>query len=138
MTEFTPYTALLGGALLGLSAIVLFIFNARVAGCSGIINQVASYKFNANYLESALFLIGMVTAPIALMATEFRLPESYDQSWTLMLVGAFIVGLGTNIGNGCTSGHGICGVGRLSRRSIAATITFMTTAVLTVYLLKFI
>ena len=86
--------------------------------------------------DSMLFVIGMIVAPIVMTPFGYELPESYSVSWVWMVLAALIVGIGTNIGNGCTSGHGICGIGRLSKRSIIATMIFMATAMITVFVTK--
>ena len=138
MTEFTPIESLIGGSILGLSAILLLLFNARTAGVSGIINQLWDSKMDSGKNDSMLFLIGMIAAPVVMTPFGFELPESYSASWLWMIVAALLVGIGTNIGNGCTSGHGICGIGRLSKRSIVATLIFMTTAIITVFVTKVI
>lgn len=132
MTEFTPISGLIGGSIIGVSAVVLLLFKGRVAGISGILNGV----FTKNKQELSwrlLFLSGIVLGPLLASLFGSHLPDNIELSWTSMLIGAFLVGFGTNLAGGCTSGHGICGVGRFSMRSIWATAVFMFIAILTVY-----
>ena len=138
MTEFTPIDSLIGGSILGLSALFFHLFNARTAGISGIFSQVWSSAGATNRIDSLLFIIGMALAPILVEPLDFRLPEEYSISWGWLILAALLVGIGTKIGNGCTSGHGICGIGRLSKRSIVATSVFMITAIATVYVSKIV
>jgi len=137
MTEFTPILGLIGGSIIGLSAAILLLFKGRVAGISGILNGV----FTSDSKELAwrlLFLIGLVLGPLLAGLFGSYLPSSIELSWTTIIVGAFLVGFGTNLAGGCTSGHGICGVGRFSLRSISATIVFMSVAMGTVFLTSYL
>jgi len=137
MTEFTPILGLIGGSIIGLSAAILLLFKGRVAGISGILNGV----FTSDSKELAwrlLFLMGLVLGPLLAGLFDSYLPSSIELSWTTIIVGAFLVGFGTNLAGGCTSGHGICGVGRFSLRSISATIVFMSVAMGTVFLTSYL
>ncbi|WP_281561142.1 YeeE/YedE family protein [Thalassomonas sp. RHCl1] len=134
MTEFTPYSAIFGGALLGLSALLLLVLNGRIAGISGIIRTVLMTGDGGGSWRW-FFLLGLVLAPLV-APYHAELPESIHVSWYLILPAGFLVGLGSALGAGCTSGHGICGIGRLSGRSLTATFTFMATAMVVVYLLR--
>ena len=130
MTEFTPVTALAGGVLIGLSATLLLLFNGRIAGISGIVNGL--FSAGDDRLWRVLFLISMVlSAGLAFHLTplQFSLREGFPL-WLLLPAG-FLVGFGTRMGSGCTSGHGICGLGRLSKRSLAATTTFFLVGLVT-------
>ncbi len=132
MTDFTPISGLIGGIIIGLSAVVLLLFKGRVAGISGIL----SGAFTKNRTELSwrvLFLSGVVLGPIFASFFASYLPSDINLSWTTVVIGAFLVGFGTNLAGGCTSGHGICGVGRFSMRSIWATVVFMSVAMLTVF-----
>ncbi len=133
MENFTPYSALVGGALIGLSATLLLILNGRIAGISGIVNGL----FTTSRAEAgwrASFFLGLILGG----GLYLRLgPAKQDPRvgfpiWVLMLAG-FMVGVGTRMGNGCTSGHGVCGIARLSRRSMAATAVFLASGMLSVY-----
>ncbi|HIF9288178.1 TPA: YeeE/YedE family protein [Photobacterium damselae] len=129
-----PWDALIGGMLLGVSALLLLLLNGKIAGISGILTGVLKPQQKDTFWRG-LFIVGMVVSGYLFSNLGFSLPESYLMSqWWVVIIAGFLVGLGTNTGNGCTSGHGICGIGRLSIRSIVATIIFMATAVITVYL----
>ncbi len=136
MTEFTPVESLIGGAIIGFAAILLLLFKGRVAGVSGILNDAITKDMD-EIVWRWLFISGIAIGPLFLIANGYELPETIDLSWPTLIIGAFIVGVGANLGSGCTSGHGICGVGRLSKRSILATITFMLIAIATVTVVKF-
>jgi uncharacterized membrane protein YedE/YeeE len=136
MTEFTPFESLVGGAIIGFSAILLLLFKGRVAGVSGILNDLFSKDKN-EVVWRWLFISGIAIGPLLLIANGYPLSETFDLSWANLIVGAFLVGVGTNLGSGCTSGHGICGIGRLSKRSISATLTFMLVAIATVTVTNF-
>ncbi|HIF9152252.1 TPA: YeeE/YedE family protein [Photobacterium damselae] len=129
-----PWDALIGGMLLGVSALLLLLLNGKIAGISGILAGVLKPQQKGTFWRG-LFIVGMVVSGYLFSNLGFSLPESYPMSqWWVVIIAGFLVGLGTNTGNGCTSGHGICGIGRLSVRSIVATMIFMATAVITVYL----
>ena len=139
MTDFTPISALVGGAFIGLSAIILMLTIGKVAGCSGILAGI----FNRdNQSKTQLpwrlcFILGLIVGPLITGSfTQFSIPTTYNLPLTITLVGALLVGIGAALGNGCTSGHGICGRGRLSKRSIVATLTFMATGFITVFVVR--
>ena len=130
MTSFTPYSALAGGALIGLAATLLLLFNGRIAGISGIVNGL--FSNNGDRAWRGTFLAGMVgTAALLYHFTpvHFEVRTGFPV-WALIVAG-LLVGAGTRLGSGCTSGHGICGIGRLSVRSLAATACFFTVGVIT-------
>ncbi|MCX7131556.1 hypothetical protein A9R10_03345 [Aeromonas piscicola] len=131
MFETQWLLALAGGMLVGLSALMLMLFNGKVAGISGILAGAMQHRHAWRWL----FLLGLgAGAWLAFSLDWARLP-SFDTlpAWPLVLLAGLLVGVGTRLGNGCTSGHGICGMGRLSVRSILATLTFMATGALTVF-----
>jgi uncharacterized membrane protein YedE/YeeE len=138
LENFTPVSALLGGALIGFSAFLLFWFNGRIAGISSIMSGLFTTQ-DANRHWRIAFLIGLMlgAAIWSFFATE-AMPFRQNYPLALMILGGFLVGFGTRLGSGCTSGHGICGIALLSPRSIAATITFMATGLITVYLIRYI
>ena len=134
MTEFTPYRSLIGGALIGLSMVLFLWLNGRIAGVSGIIHGISFKKSNFQFWRIA-FLAGLIMGGV----TYFYLPEiqfkpRYDYPVFLLLIGGIFVGFGTQLAKGCTSGHGVCGIARFSKRSIVATMTFMVFGALTVYI----
>src|SRR5512138_312086 len=128
--------ALAGGVLIGLAATLLLWLNGRVAGVSGILNGVIFPRF-ADVSWRAAFLIGLIVAGGAYMALvpDAPLPR-VDYSRAGLIVAGLLVGFGTRMGNGCTSGHGVCGIGRLSMRSLVAVLTFMATAIATTFLIR--
>ena len=132
MFEFIPTQNVVGGAIIGLSAIVLLLFKGRVAGISGILNSVFT-RDKSEFMWRAIFIVGVILGPLLMKPLDFFLPTDFDVSWPILILGAFLVGFGGNMGGGCTSGHGICGVGRFSPRSISATLVFMAIAMITVY-----
>ncbi len=133
MTNFTPLDALLGGAILGVAALLFLLLNGRIAGISSIVS--GSFKPFSNQPQWRwCFLLGLISAPIIALPLGYHLPSEIDLSWPLIIIGGFLVGFGSYLGSGCTSGHGICGIGRLSTRSIIATIIFMLVAIITVFI----
>ena len=133
-SNFTPLPAFLGGLLIGLGVIIFFTATGRLAGVSGISFNIIS---NNNRYNSILFLIGLVIGPIVYkFLISANIPFLINKSYFIIIIGGLLVGLGTKIGSGCTSGHGICGISRFSTRSIFATITFMICAIITVFIMK--
>ena len=136
MAEFNWITALVGGILSGVGATLLLAMNGRIAGVSGILNGAISPKVPDKSWRW-LFLVGLVAGGALY---EYFIASSPTPSYGLlpvaMIVGGFLSGFGARMGNGCTSGHGICGLGRLSPRSFAAVLTFVLTAVITVFVVR--
>ncbi|MCS0232525.1 YeeE/YedE family protein [Vibrio alginolyticus] len=129
-----PWMSLLGGIIVGVSAITLMLFTGKTAGISGILNGAVE---SADRVWRTVFLIAMVLGGLfAVYVLGGHVPDQYSGSLILVIVAGLLVGVGTRIGNGCTSGHGICGIGRFSIRSVVATCTFMATAMLTVLLVS--
>jgi uncharacterized membrane protein YedE/YeeE len=135
MAEFNWAIALLGGILIGISATILLAFNGRIAGISGMVN--GAITFRPSELWRWYFIIGMMVGGglYEYVLAPQPTPTSVFSPW-LMIVGGLLVGVGTRMGNGCTSGHGVCGLGRLSGRSLAAVITFLVTAMITVFVMR--
>lgn len=132
--ESFPWLSLIGGVFLGLSATLLLMINGKVAGISGIVNGILSPKRNDLFWR-LLFLIGMVAGgALSVIVIGVEIPSTESIPTFVLVIAGLLVGFGTRLGNGCTSGHGICGVGRLSLRSIVATAIFMVVAALTVYI----
>ena len=133
--NFTPISAFSGGILIGIAVILFFISTGRLAGVSGIVNNTLTNT--KNWLSNFLFLVGLVLGPsFYVLILNNDIVFSMTSSLPLIIIGGILVGFGTKIGSGCTSGHGICGISRFSVRSIVATITFMIIAMITVALLK--
>jgi uncharacterized membrane protein YedE/YeeE len=133
---FTPVSALLGGALIGLSVTLLLLFNGRIAGISGILNGVFILPRDEKTWR-ILFLLGLIlgAALFNQLMPNFFSPRQNYPFW-LLVSGGLLVGFGTRMGSGCTSGHGICGIARLSIRSILATLTFMASGIFTVFIIR--
>lgn len=135
MEHFTPWSALAGGALIGAGATLLYWLNGRIAGISGICGGLLAWA-RGDTAWRAWFVVGLVLGT-GLYAASGALAFEPRDDWPMapLIVAGLLVGFGTRLGNGCTSGHGVCGLARGSRRSLAATVTFMVTAVLTATLL---
>jgi len=136
-TSFTPASSALGGALIGLAAVMMMMGTGRVAGVSGIVSRLLPSYEDGEALSRLAFVAGLVLAP--LLYTGFSgLPVAHTVSSDLALLWAagVLVGLGSVLGSGCTSGHGVCGIARLSPRSIAATATFVAAAAITVFVVR--
>lgn len=138
-TEFTPVVSLAGGALIGIASVLLMLVHGRIAGATGILTGVFLPANRADWTWRALMIAGMVTAPGLVLALTGQMPAiSVPVSMSALQIGGFIVGIGVVLGSGCTSGHGVCGMARLSSRSIAATLTFMLSTFATVYIVRHI
>jgi len=137
MTEFTPLASLLGGALIGCAAVLLMAANGRIAGISGIVSALLPPAVDGDVLPKLAFVAGLVAAPLLYqIATGTPVLQTVSSDIALMAVAGLLVGFGSVFGSGCTSGHGVCGLARLSVRSLAATGCFMTVAVITVYVTR--
>jgi uncharacterized membrane protein YedE/YeeE len=137
MTEFTPIASLIGGMMIGLSAVLLMLWEGRIAGISGIASRLLPPYRDSAFLSRFGFVIGLVAAPFAMMAlTGDAVRQTVSSNILLMVVAGVLVGFGTVWGNGCTSGHGVCGLSRLSARSFVATAMFMATAFVTVFVVR--
>ena len=145
MENFTPISATIGGLLIGASAVMLLLLHGRIAGISGILGGLLPPQ-SGDGLWRLLFLAGLVIGAFAFSAfggdlsgrnvNPYALTENVH--FLVLIAGGLLVGFGTRVGTGCTSGHGICGIGRFSKRSITATVTFMITAGITVYIVRII
>ena len=132
MVNFTPISAAIGGGLIGLSAVLLMLLTGRIAGISGILGGLLDFRSEDKDWRIA-FIAGLVVAPLIAGWMGYGMPPpELPASWTVIIAAGLLVGFGTRLGGGCTSGHGICGVARLSVRSIAATVVFMLAAIVTV------
>ena len=137
-TEFTPFASLLGGGIIGLSAVVLLATQGRIAGISGIVSRILPPSVDkAGLPQGIIFLIGLLlAAPLWFALTGAAPVQMVSSNGLLLVIAGLLVGFGAVMGNGCTSGHGVCGISRGSARSIAATMTFMATASVTVFVLR--
>ena len=137
-TEFTLFTSLLGGGIIGLSAVVLLATQGRIAGISGIVSRIVPPSVDkAGLPQGIIFLIGLLlAAPLWVVLTGAAPVQMVSSNGLLLVIAGLLVGFGAVMGNGCTSGHGVCGISRGSARSIAATMTFMATASVTVFVLR--
>lgn len=129
MAIFDPTSALLGGLLIGIASALLMVLNGRVAGISGILGGALAGSV-ADTAWRLAFLAGLIAAPILMIGVGRSVPEpQMPASWLVVVAAGLLVGFGARLGGGCTSGHGVCGIARLSARSIAATAIFMASAI---------
>ena len=136
IVNFTPIPAFLGGSLIGLAIGIFFVFNGRLIGISEIASNFLTSKDNR--FDNFLFLVGLIIGPIAYkIFSQQEINILISNSFYLLAVAGLLVGAGTRIGGGCTSGHGISGIGRFSLRSIVATATFIIIGILTFYLKRY-
>ena len=135
MTDFTPLSATLGGVLIGLAASLLLLLNGRVAGISGILGRALAPS-RGDLAWRVAFLVGLPLGSGLVAALGGELPLTITSSPAVLVPAGLLVGFGTRLGNGCTSGHGVCGLSRGSARSLAATATFMGVAMLTVFVVR--
>jgi len=132
MANFTPLSAAIGGGLIGLSAVLLMLLTGRIAGISGIFGGLLNFR-DDDWDWRIAFIAGLILAPLIAGWIGHAMPTpKLPASWTVIIGAGLLVGFGTRLGSGCTSGHGICGIARLSSRSIVATIVFMLAAIATV------
>jgi hypothetical protein len=137
VTEFTPLAALAGGVLIGLAAVLLMWTTGRVAGISGIVARLLPPYRDNDTLSRAGFVLGLLTGPLAYtLFTGATVPFSVTGNMPMIVAAGLLVGFGAFLGGGCTSGHGVCGLARLSTRSLAATATFMAAGLVTVYVIR--
>jgi len=134
-TAFTPVSALIGGAVIGIAAAILALFNGRVAGISGIIGALLRPAF-PDLTWRAAFIAGLLLAPVAYAVFRALPAMTIDAGYPTLIIAGLLVGVGTRYAAGCTSGHGVCGLSRVSPRSIVATLTFMGAGFVTVYLMR--
>ncbi len=137
VTTFTPLASTIGGMLIGLAAVMMLALNGRIAGISGIIGRLLPPYADGDSSGAAAFVIGLVLAPLVYEAAAGApFAQTVSGNVVLMAAAGLLVGFGTGVGGGCTSGHGVCGMARLSPRSIIATATFMATGFLTVFVMR--
>lgn len=135
-TEFTPILSLMGGILIGLSAVLMMASSGRITGISGILGGLFTFAPFINLWRLA-FVVGVVLSPFIFRKATGITPEYHVSSdLVILVIGGLLVGLGTVLGSGCTSGHGVCGMARLSKRSFFATALFMLSAIMTVFVMR--
>ncbi|MBV1868757.1 MAG: YeeE/YedE family protein [Marinosulfonomonas sp.] len=136
-TEFTPWLSLGGGVLIGLASVLLMAFRGRIYGATGVLAGFFTPADAGDWAWRALLLAGMVSGPLVYLLLSGDMPVvQVPVSTPMILVGGLIVGVGVTLGSGCTSGHGICGIARMSPRSITATIVFMLATAVTVFVVR--
>lgn len=136
-TAFTPVQSLVGGALIGVASVMLMATIGRIMGATGILAGLLTPPNTPEWKWRAAVVAGMISGPMAIKLISGDFPAvQVPISMTMLIIGGFIVGVGVTFGAGCTSGHGVCGMARLSPRSIAATVTFMLTTGITVYVIR--
>lgn len=136
MQDFTPISGLIGGGLIGLGAALYIIFLGRIAGISGIVGGLFS-RMRTDMLMRLAFIAGLLLGPLVVMLVGAPVPDIHiEASWPVLVIAGLLVGYGTRLGSGCTSGHGVCGMARLSPRSLVATGTFMAVGFLVVFVVR--
>lgn len=136
MASFDPVLALLGGALIGLASVLLMMLAGRIAGISGILGGCFTLAAGDKAWRLA-FIVGLILAPVASGLLGYPVPTpQMPASWVTIVIAGLLVGFGTRLGGGCTSGHGVCGIARVSARSIVATAIFMGTAMVVVAIMR--
>lgn len=138
-TAFTPVASLAGGALIGLAAVLLMLFQGQIAGISGILSRLLSPAADGETTGRLAFVAGLVLAPLVAYAAVSAWPvPQIAATIPVLVIAGLLVGFGSVWGNGCTSGHGVCGLSRLSLRSLIAVATFMTSAIATVFVVRYL
>lgn len=136
-TSFTPIASLAGGVLIGVAAVLLMWATGRIAGVSGIAARLFPPYEDGEFAGRLAFVAGLVAAPVlARLVTGSLPPQTIEAGTTVLIVGGLLTGFGSVWGSGCTSGHGVCGLSRLSVRSLVATVTFMAAGMATVFLMR--
>jgi uncharacterized membrane protein YedE/YeeE len=134
-THFTPWHSLAGGVMIGAAAAMLVLLNGRIAGVAGILGGVLR-PASGDMAWRLAFIIGLLVAPVAYLLVVEPAPPTIEASYPVLVAAGLLVGAGTRYGSGCTSGHGVCGLSRLSPRSLAATLTFMAAGFATVFVVR--
>ena len=134
--NFTLLNSLIGGILIGIAAIIVFLVNGRIMGISGIIGNLITHKETDQIYWRIIFILGVLIGPLLFIIFFKEIKSEMVANTTLLIISGFLVGLGTSLGNGCTSGHGICGLSRFSIRSIVATFVFVISGMITVYFIS--
>jgi len=136
MENFTPVTGLIGGLIIGFAATLLLWFNGRIAGISGIFNGLITARRKGDSLWRVLFILGLVAGGFVHQEFIASTYQPLNAPYWVLILGGIIVGYGTSMGSGCASGHGVCGLGRLSVRSLFAVLTFLSVGILTTFVVR--
>ena len=134
--NLTLLNSFIGGILIGIAAIIIFLVNGRIMGISGIIGNLITFKETDQIYWRIIFILGVLIGPLFFTILFKEIKSEMVANTTLLIISGFLVGLGTSLGNGCTSGHGICGLSRFSIRSIVATFVFVISGMITVYFIS--
>ena len=134
--NFTLLNSFIGGILIGIAAIIIILTNGRIMGISGILGNLMALKETDQIYWRIAFLLGVLIGPLIFTILFKEIKSEMVANTTFLIISGFLVGLGTSLGNGCTSGHGICGLSRFSIRSIVATLVFVISGMITVYLIS--
>ena len=134
--NLTLLNSLIGGILIGIAAIIIFLVNGRIIGISGIIGNLITHKETDQIYWRIIFILGVLIGPLFFIILFKEIKSEMVANTTLLIISGFLVSLGTSLGNGCTSGHGICGLSRFSIRSMVATFIFVISGMITVYFIK--
>ena len=134
--NFTLLNSLIGGILIGIAAVIVFIVNGRIMGISGIIGNLITHKETDQIYWRIIFILGVLIGPLFFIILFKEIKSEMVANTTLLIISGFLVSLGTSLGNGCTSGHGICGLSRFSIRSMVATFIFVISGMITVYFIS--
>jgi len=134
-THFTPWTSFAGGILIGVAAAMLVLLNGRIAGISGIVGGLLTPR-RADIGWRLAFVVGLFAAPLLMLLFGQAVAPRIDAGFGMLVAAGLLVGIGTSYGSGCTSGHGVCGLSRLSPRSLAATAAFMLAGIATVFVVR--
>lgn len=133
--DFTPWLSTLGGVLIGFAAVILMLGNGRIAGIVGIVGGLVK-PVSGDWVWRLAFVLGMLAAPLVYGWFAVLPVVTVSANWPTLLIAGVVVGIGTRLGSGCTSGHGVCGIARMSRRSIVATACFMGSGFATVFVMR--
>ena len=136
-TAFTPWQSLGGGALIGVSAVLLMGLHGRIFGATGILTGLIAPASRSDFVWRAMLMLGMVSGPLLVLAVTGQMPAiDVPVSTPMLIIGGLLVGVGVTFSSGCTSGHGVCGLARLSPRSLASVLTFMAATAATVFIIR--
>ncbi|MGA7180121.1 MAG: YeeE/YedE thiosulfate transporter family protein [Thiobacillaceae bacterium] len=136
MENFTPLSGLIGGLIIGLAATLLLWYNGRIAGISGIFNGMVTVRRKGDTLWRFLFILGLITGGFVHQKLIEASYQPLNAPYWVLIAGGIIVGFGTSMGSGCASGHGVCGLGRLSVRSLVAVLIFLSVGILTTFIIR--